>query len=215
MTPRGALVALMALALPLLVASSGGGRAESAPTGAAPTGAAPATPVVPLQELLAVLTRAGVGPARVGVEAVYAPPLLFSVTGVEAPAGEVVVFFLQESVHAGGLPPSAPEVYLVVDDAAQYAPEEAEVLLDDVHHRTTRLGFPKSVVDEATSRLSLVVPMGDGTVTGANVFTWEFPLELPDGSVIGVEAGVEGGDDEIDNISLQTVQTGRRTSVGQ
>lgn len=138
-----------------------------------------------------MLTRSGLGPQGIGLDATYAPPLFFEITGQEPPDGEVFVFYLQESIHEGVLPPSPPQVYLMVDGAGRYLPAEAQVTRNDIHHRTTRLHFPAGIASDVPHTISLVAPMEDGTVSTGNTLTWELPLQLPDGTAIDTEAPAE------------------------
>lgn len=162
-----------------------------------------------IRELLPVLTRSGFGPEGVGLDATYAPRRFFEVTGQTPPDGNVLTFFLQENIHEGVLPLSPPQAYLMVDGAGQHLPTEAEVVNNDIHHRITRLLFPAEVVGNVSRTISLAVPMEDGTVSSGNMLTWELPLRLPDGAMIGLETStaVDTGepDEAIPGVSLSTM----------
>ncbi len=142
-----------------------------------------------LRDLMAALTRSGVGPDQVAIELTYAPPLFFDVTGLEPPeeasARPTLAFMLQETVHDGALSEEPPEVLLVLDSGARADAYDIEVTAEDPHHRTTRLLFADPSAGPAASQapgfrqaLRLEVPFADGTTSAGNTFKWELPINL-------------------------------------
>lgn len=182
-----------ASALPL--ASSASSVSEAAPSRpsapeAGPT-AAPGMDSLPsLTELLRVLVRDGVGPLATHVRMVYAPPLLFQVSGQERPASSLqrpaIIFMMTEDGHQNcdAIPDRPAEVFLRLDQGEPVRPFEVTVLRTDEDHmeRTTRLlfplpaGFNPGTLAEETRTLNIVVPLESGRET---VFTWQLPLPLP------------------------------------
>ncbi len=142
-----------------------------------------------LRDLMAALTRSGVGPDQVALELTYAPPLFFEVTGLEPPgeasARPTLAFMLQETVHDGALSEEPPEVLLVLDSGARANPYDIKVTAEDPHHRTTRLLFadsgealPASQAPGSQQALRLEVPFADGTTSAGNTFKWKLPINL-------------------------------------
>lgn len=176
----------------LLAIAAGSALLLAAALGAASTGwlslspRAPAAHQTTLQEVLPVLGRSGVASQGVRVDVTYAPGLLFELTGQDPPEAPGLVFFLQESVHQGALPPAPPASEMRLEGGGTYGPLAVEVLQEDVHHRTSRLLFP--VPAAGTRRVELVFPMEDGTVSSANRLRWLFPLELPGGGEVSLES---------------------------
>ncbi len=166
------------------VAASSGATSLGATT---PTGDIDERPAI--RDLMAALTRSGVGPNQVAIELTYASPLFFEVTGLAPPAETssrpTLAFMLQETVHDGVLPNEPPAVFLVLETGAPVGPYDVKVTATDPHHRTTRLLFPDSADGSTTSEkasqehtLKLVVPFADGTVSAGNTFVWRLPIEL-------------------------------------
>jgi len=170
------------------------GEPGSVTANAEPRAGDPAQPAVvagspSVRDLMAALTRSGVGPDQVAIELTYAPPLFFEFTGLEPPveasARPTLAFMLQETVHDGALSEQPPEVLLVLDSGARADPYDIEVTAVDPHHRTTRLLFPDSGEGPAASQASgfqqvlrLEVPFADGTTSAGNTFKWELPIKL-------------------------------------
>lgn len=191
MLVRLALVGVLGLvAIVLSGCAAGQARSAAADAGTVPGRATPQAGVAAhpsVRDLMAALTRSGVGPDQVAIELTYAPPLFFEVTGLEAPAQAsarpTLAFMLQETVHDGLLPDEPPVVLLVLDAGARGQPYDIKVTAADPHHRTTRLLFPDpgraSANPEASGGgLTLVAPFADGTVSAGNTFVWQPPIEL-------------------------------------
>ncbi len=142
-----------------------------------------------VRDLMAVLTRSGVGPDQVALDLTYAPPLFFEVTGLEPPAEAsarpTLAFMLEETVHEGALPDNPPTVFLMLDSGDRASPYDVKVTATDPHHRTTRLLFADPGNVSAASEipghelaLTLVVPFTDGTVSAGNTFVWQLPINV-------------------------------------
>ncbi len=141
-----------------------------------------------IRDLMAALTRSGVGPDQVAIELTYAPPLFFEVTRLEPPAQAssrpTLAFMLQETVHDGALPNEPPAVLLVLGAGARAEPYDVRVTAADPHHRTTRLlfsdpsGASSSPGAGREHALTLVVPFANGTVSAGNTFVWQMPIDL-------------------------------------
>ncbi len=182
-------VALAAIAPAGCTASGAGSAASSSVTSASasPPGAITGHPTV--RDLVTMLTRSGVGPGQVALDLTYAPPMFFEVTALQPPAEmnvrPTLAFMLQETIHDGVLPAEPPAVLLELDTGARVVPYDVEVTATDPHHRTTRLLFPDPGdafgISETAGRelaLTLVVPFTDGTVSAANTFVWQLPINL-------------------------------------
>lgn len=179
-------VAMLGLSLGACGGGGSGGEAASPGSGAEDASVGTLT----VQELVPLLTRAGVGSDGVGLDLTYAPPQFFDMTGLKRPpemdARPTIAFMLQETVHEGELPSQPPETFIEFGRGDRIAPYSAEVTAEDPHHRTVRLLFPqpdgwseRGLGDRST--ITLVVPWSDGTVSRANTFVWELPIDLGDG----------------------------------
>ena len=205
---RGFVLALLTGAAMAVVACGGG---AGAPVATEPAPVAPEVAALPVEtvagsdepsvglsirELLPLLSRYGVGPQETGIDLMYAPPQFFELTGFERPleagARPTLVFILQETIHEGDLEVALPSVFLQVGDAAQSAPYLTRVTAEDPHHRTSVLLFlePSAMRDgllHGVELVRLMVPMADGTVSVANTFEWQLPIDLS-----GAGPGEEG-----------------------
>jgi cytochrome c-type biogenesis protein len=175
-----------------------------------------------LKDLLPVLTRGGNGPGTSDVDMVYAPPLLFQVTGQKLPASSVqrptITFMMVEADHQHdvGLDPEPPQVFLRLDGGERIEPYEVTVLsTDGFVHRNSWLLFPlpagtDSVVwNKEQHTLDLVMPLG---ASGTSVFSWELPLGLPGGadqsaSAPAVEAPASATTQRVQGTAGQSVTT--------
>ncbi len=146
----------------------------------------PASELPSYAQLFQLLARSGYGANGTALEAFFAPPVYFTVSGTEAPAGTAdrptFVFVTQEldHEHSGDLLPDlAPTASLKVDGLPAVAPYDSAVLYVADDHRTTQFLFPfpteldgGDVFSEAHS-LSVVIRQGQGA---ESTFTWELPL---------------------------------------
>jgi hypothetical protein len=143
-----------------------------------------------VQDLIPLLTRYGVGPREIGLDLIYAPQLFFDVTGMERPeaydARPTLAFVLAETIHDGDLgelAPTPPVAFLLLEDGTRLAPYEATLVTEDPHHRTSRVlfdlpaGWPETPTAGAPLTVRIVVPMEDGSVSIANTFEWQLPIE--------------------------------------
>lgn len=152
--------------------------------------AAPAIGALPsLTELLRVLVRDGVGPVGTHLQMVYAPPLLFQVSGQGPPASSLrtpaVIFMMLEDGHQSceAIPDQPAEVSLRLDQGEFIRASDVTVLHtdEDFMERTTRLLFPlppglnPGTLADGTHTLTIVVPLES---TRETVFTWQLPLPL-------------------------------------
>jgi cytochrome c biogenesis protein CcdA len=172
-------------------------QAELRPSPGAPTQTVPT-----LRELLPILTRSGWGPSSASVDMIYAPPLVFQVTGDEVPTAALerptLIFVMAEADHEHnkGLTPQPPSVLLRVDGGKPIEPYQVAILSEGSEHRTSQLLFPlPSGLDpvamaQERHTLALVMPLGP---EGESTFTWRLPLGL---------AGE-------DNLSASPVETSR------
>jgi cytochrome c-type biogenesis protein len=162
-------------------APSAGAAGEPSVTGA--TSALPA-----YNELYPLLARSGVGPQGTAVEAFYAPPIYFQVSGAEAPEASLkrptLVFVVEEAdhEHLTGIAPQPPQVRLRVDARTPVAPYLTTVLYEAGDHRTTQLLFPlpQGMTQESFGKgvhtLNLAIAPESGK---ESAFTWQLPLPLP------------------------------------
>jgi hypothetical protein len=180
-------------ALPSASSASSASEAAPAVPSAPGSDALPpesAAPILPsLTELLRILARDGVGPVGTHIQMVYAPPLLFQVSGKKPPASSMqtpaVIFMMAEDGHQSceAIPDQPPEVLLRLDQGEFIRPSEVTVLStdEDFMERTTRLLFPlppglnPGTLAEETHALTIVVPLES---TRETVFTWQIPLPL-------------------------------------
>ncbi|MBI2304303.1 MAG: sulfite exporter TauE/SafE family protein [Chloroflexi bacterium] len=158
----------------------------------------PGAPTQASRELLSLLTRGGYGPKAISVNMIYAPPLLFQVSGAEPPASAserpTVVFIMAEADHEHdlGLPPQPPKALLRIDGGGLIEPYEVTVLADGEEHRTSRLLFPlpsgldPGAIDQGEHTFTIVIPQGSN-------FSWQLPLKLPEGATTGNLPGVATG----------------------
>lgn len=142
-----------------------------------------------VRELIPVLTRIGTGLRGIGVEVAFEPEFLTLLTGGDSPSDEdrpTAIFVVSESVHVGELPPAPPSVVLLMPDGGDVEPESTTILVEDLHHRSTRMVFPVpeaidvlggGVTSPASIRVGLVE---DGSISDGNTFVWNLPLHLPD-----------------------------------
>ena len=170
------------------------GEPGNATSNAEPSAGQAAQPAVvaerpSVRDLMAALTRSGVGPDQVAIELTYAPPLFFEVTGLERPeeasARPTLAFMLQETVHDGAISKEPPTVLVVLDSGERARAYDIKVTAEDPHHRTTRLLFPGTgdgpaalEAPDPQTALRLVVPFTDGTVSAGNTFVWQLPINL-------------------------------------
>lgn len=182
---RLALVASLALALSGGIAWLATSHGRGGPAASAGGVAAKLT----VQQIIPPLTRSGVAPTGVEVDATYAPQVFFQVTGRDLPAvarsKPSLVFFLQESVHEGFLPAAPPTALLRVDSAARVAPYAIATLSADDHHRLTRLLFPATaaggsrIAEGDAHTFAIVLPDKHGAVSEDGTLTWRVPVALP------------------------------------
>jgi hypothetical protein len=164
--------------------SNGPGRIASGATATRATSGSAAQDRPALRDLIAALTRTGIGPDLVAIDLTYAPPIFFDVTGLQPPpeAGTrpTLAFMLQETVHDGAVSGAPPSVFQISEAGARISPYDVRVTASDPHHRTTRLLFPgaegSTAAADEPAILTLVIPRSDGSVSEANTFEWRLPI---------------------------------------
>ncbi len=171
-------------------APSGLFAAESAETSAPSVpSASEAGPTLPtLGALFPLLLRLGYGPHGTEVEALYAPPIFFQVSGQERPTASLerptFVFLLEEMdhEHKADLASEPLRSLLRLDGGDALAPYQVTVLKETDAHRASQVLFamPDGMSQEALSQgkhtlaFSIMLESQE-----ESVFIWELPLGLP------------------------------------
>jgi hypothetical protein len=139
-----------------------------------------------IRRLMDAITRNGMGPYEIGLEAVYGHPALMKALGQTGLAEEGLIFFLSESIHDNLILTPSPTTILTIDGGPAIEPTIAELTFDDFHHRTSRFVFAigpealASLNDGAEHVLRLKATIDDGFTPTESVFTWRLPMRLPD-----------------------------------
>lgn len=140
-----------------------------------------------VRDLEPVLTRIGVE-GDVELEVMYEPSFFFFLAKQPFPApredSPIASFVLFESLHFGELPSRAPTVQLFVGEGSAISPTSSVLLIEDDHHRTTRLIFGVDEELDASGLLglpeqTLTIVLGLDDTTVENSFLWRLPLDIP------------------------------------
>ena len=139
-----------------------------------------------IRRLMDAITRNGMGPYEIGLEAVYGHPALMKALGQTGLAEEGLVFFVSESIHDNLILTPSPTTTLTIDGGPVIEPTISELTFDDFHHRTSR--FVYAIGADALANLSdggehvlrLKATIDDGFMPTESVFTWRLPMRLPD-----------------------------------
>lgn len=138
-----------------------------------------------IRRLMDSLTRNGMGPYEIGIEAVYGHPALLKALGQTDLGTEAVVFFISESIHESLILTPPPTTRLAIDGGTPLEPMTSELTLDDFHHRTSRHIFQlKPDLIAALNGgeehvLKLIATIDDGYSLSESTYVWRLPLNLP------------------------------------